>query len=346
MKLKFKLLALLVISALSLSAREYSKEIHKGFVKSGIQSLEVNNKFGEINIVDLGGDSITVDVIITVENAVESKAEQLMGQIDIQINKKGSILVLVTNIKDDFKSKQSFSIDYQINIPEDRNLTVTNKFGNVAVASLKANGDFTIDYGNFNSGPMTAPSDKSIKFELSYGKADIQSVNQLNATIKYSKMFLGEAGIVGCNSKYSVVKAEVLDRLDLDSKYDQVQVEELGALNSISKYTNYDIEELSENFVLNTEYGSVRIEEAGPEFKLIDIENSYGGIAIGFAKPEFALNAECSYCDVKLSDGLSFNGNRIKDNFKLNLSGSVGDAASTSKVKIISRYGGVKLSNE
>ncbi|MGQ8337900.1 hypothetical protein ACUNWD_15225 [Sunxiuqinia sp. A32] len=344
MKLKFKLLVVLIAIALSTKAGDFTREVHQGFVKSSIQALDVTNKFGEIRISDYGGDSITVDVIITVESATESKAEYLLNQIEIQINKQGSTLVLETDIKDNFKSKQSFSIDYRINIPDDRDLTVENKFGNVAVSSLNAKGRFSVNYGNINTGPLECPDGSSIDLEIGYGKADIESVNNLDCEIKYSKLFLGEAKKIIAESKYSVINAEELGYLNLESKYDGINVEELGELKANSKYTNYDIEELKKSFVLDTEYGSVRIDEAGAEFDLIDITNSYGGISIGFSNPVFNIDAECSYCDVKLPE-VEFSGNRIKDNFRLNLNGTVGSTSATAKVKIQSRYGGVKLTD-
>ncbi len=344
MKLKFKfLILLLAVATIGAKAGEYTRDIHKGFVKSAIETLRVNNKYGEIKINDLGGDSITVDVLITVESPTEKKAEYLFEQIDIDIRKSGSELSLETDIKKTFKTKQHFTIDYMINIPADRNLVVTNKYGNVVVNSLNAKGFFDVQYGRIHTGELVAPEGSPIKLELAYSKADLESFNNMNAEIKYSKLYISEAGKLRADSKYSVVNAEELTSLELESKYDGVDIEELDKLRAISKYTNYNVDELAKSLILETEYGSVNIDEVGEELERIEITNSYGGINIGMENLSYELDAECNYCKIKLPDG-SFAGNREKDGKHLKMNGTVGDSP-TATVKIRSRYGGVKLTD-
>ena len=342
MKLKFNLLILVFgLFYLSAQADEYTREEHSGYAKSSIQALDITNKFGMITINDFGGDSVTVDVKITVENINENKAKYLLDQIEIDTRRAGGLLKVETKINDDFKTKQNFSIDYTINIPADRDLTVSNKFGNIAVSSLNANGNFNISYGNINTGALQAPDNQSIKLNIAYGKADIESVNNMQTEIKYSKLFLGDAQSLIVDSKYSGINLTEVKKMNLDSKYDGIEIEKIGDLKADSKYTNYDIEELKNSLVLDTQYGSVRIEEVASGFQSIDVTNMYGGIDIGLGYANYQLDASCDYCDIKYPED-KFKGNREKDNHTLNLKGTVG-AESVQKVTINSRYGGVKL---
>ncbi|HKJ41420.1 MAG TPA: hypothetical protein VKA27_04965 [Sunxiuqinia sp.] len=342
MKLKFNLLILaLGLFYLSAQADEFTREQHSGYLKSSIKALDITNKFGSITINDFGGDSVTVDVKITIDNGNENKANYLMDQIDINTRKVGSLLKVETKIDDNFKTKQNFSIDYTINIPADRDLKVSNKFGSVAVSSLNANGNFDISYGNINTGSLAAPDNQMIIMDISYGKADIESVNRMQIALQYSKLFLGEAQALRVESKYSGINLKEIKTMDLDSKYDGVQIEELGDLKADSKYTNYDIEELKKSLGLDTQYGSVRVEEVASGFDNIDITNMYGGIDIGLGNANYYLDASCDYCDIKYPDE-KFKGSREKDNHTLNIKGTIG-AESAQKVTINSRYGGVKL---
>lgn len=342
MKLKFNLLLLVFgLFYFSVQASEFTREEHSGYLKSSIKALDITNKFGTITINDFGGDSVTVDVKITVDNINENKAEYLLDQIEINTQKVGSLLKVETKINDDFKTKQNFSIDYTINIPADRDLTVSNKYGNVVVNKLDANGNFNIDYGNINTGALLAPENQSIKLDVSYGKADIESVNNMEAEIKYSKLFLGEGQSLNIESKYSGINLKGIKSMVLDSKYDGVEIEKIGDLKADSKYTNYDIEELKHSLVLDTQYGSVRIEQVASGFESIDLTNTYGGIDIDLGNSNYYLDASCDYCDIKYPED-KFQGNRVKDGHNLNLKGTVG-AESDKKVTINSRYGGVKL---
>ena len=341
MKLKFKLFIFFAGLFISAQAEEYTREVHSSYLKSQIQALDISNKFGTITINDFGGDSVVVDAVITVENATEKRAEYLLGQIQVSIRKVGNSLNIETSINEDFKTKENFSIDYTINIPADRDLAVTNKFGNVVLNNLNANGQFNISYGNINTGTLEAPDAKHIKMDIAYGKADIESANRMQAEIKYSKLFLREAKSLNIISKYSGLNISEIGELVLESKYDGVDIEEIKSLKANSKYTNYNIEELGQRLLINTEYGSVRIKEVTADFESIELTNSYGGIEIGLGNKNYFIDASCDYCDIKYPED-KFKGNREKRNNNFYLRGNIG-AESNKKVLIKSRYGGIKL---
>jgi hypothetical protein len=342
MKLKFKILILFLgFSYIAAQAADYTRNEHASYLKSQVQALDVTNKFGTITINDFGGDSVVVDVLISVENTNEKKAEALLNQIQINMRRVGNVLNLETVINDNFKTKGNFSIDYTINIPADRDLTVTNKFGNVVLNDLNAKGSFNISYGNMNAGNLETPGGNKIKLDISYGKADIESVNHLLAEVKYSKLFIGEAKTIQAESKYSGLNIEEIGELVLESKYDGVNIEEIARLKANSKYTNYSIKELKQSLILDTQYGSVRINEVSENFENIEVTNSYGGIELGLNNADYFIDAVCDYCDIKYPE-TEFEGNREKRDHSFSLRGNIGSEPNK-KVLIKSRYGGIKL---
>lgn len=345
MKSTFSLtLALLFAITTQVSAvrADFTKNIKKAWPKSAVTALKVTNKFGEVKINDLGGDSVTIKVIITVENPSESRARDLINKISIDFDKSGGLVSAETRIEEDFKSKQSFTIDYLINIPKNRDLDITNRYGNVVVKELEAKGTFNVSYGSISTGKLKVPSGSPVLVNVSYGKADIESVNEANMIFKYSKLFGGEFGKLNLDSKYSEVNFHRIGNLILDSKYDAVNIEEMGSLRSVSKYTNYKIGVVHENFDLDTGYGSVRINKVDAQFDHIKIVNSYGGINISLNDLSYRVKADCSYCDVDYPQD-RYKGNKVRENQNFSLDGQVGTGGGT--VTINSRYGGVKLND-
>ena len=343
MKSKFSLtFALLILSTMLVGAvgAEYTKNIRKGWAKNSVKALTVTNKFGEIKINDMGGDSVTIKVVITVDNSSQSKAKDLMDLIQVNFAKSGGMVSAETIIEDNFKSKQSFTIDYLINIPKDRDLDVTNRYGNVIVNDLEAKGTFNISYGNLTAGKLKAPSGDPVNIVVNYGKADIETINNATMEFKYSKLYAGEIDQLVLDMKYSSLNLHKTKNLTLDSKYDGINIDEIDNLKSVSKYTNYKIGYLSQSFDLDTGYGSVRIDKVDSKFKDIRIVNSYGGINIGLNDLSYQLKADCSYCDVNYPSN-RYKGDRIRDNQRFSLDGNVGTGGGS--VSINSRYGGVKL---
>jgi hypothetical protein len=336
--------ALLIATSTLVSAAgaDYTKNIRKAWPKSAVTTLKVTNKFGEVKINDLGGDSVTIKVIITVENPSESRARDLLNKISVDFDKSGGLVSAETMIEEDFRSKQNFTIDYQINIPKNKELDITNKYGNVVVKELEAKGTFNVSYGNISTGALKMPSGSPAEVNVSYGKADIESANEAIMIFKYSKLFGGEISKLNLDSKYSEVNFHRMGNLNLDSKYDAINIEEIGSLRSTSKYTNYKIGVLHENFDLDTGYGSVRINKVDANFDHIKILNSYGGINLGLNDLSYRVKAECSYCNVDYPQD-RFKGNKMSENQNFSLEGQVGSGGGT--VTINSRYGGVKLND-
>ena len=343
MNAKFKfLLLLLVFSQMSAQAEKYKKRIYQGYLKSQVTALNISNKFGNIEINDFGGDSVTLEAVVLVDDVPGDKARQILDHINIYIKKNGREIEARTVIADNFKTKGNFSINYKINIPQNRDLAVSNKFGNVVMNDLAGKGHFEIAYGNLTAGNLKSPVNATLWLSLSYGKGDIGSVNEMNGEIKYSKLYLGNAGNIAIESKYSGLNADRLANLHLDSKYDEIRINEITGISSVSKYTNYTFGKLFRNMIIDTEYGSLRIDEVSPDFEAIQINNSYGGIAMGLTGKSYLLDAECDYCDIKYPSG-EFRGSRIKNSHVLKVKGSVGSDHSGKKVYIRSRYGGINL---
>jgi len=344
MKSKFSLmLALLLFSAVIASAvnAEFTKNIRKGWPKSSVTALKISNKFGEVKINDMGGDSVTIKVLITIDNKSTGKAKELMDKITVNFDKSGGLVSAETEIDDNFRNNESFSIDYLVNIPKDKDLTILNKYGNVIINELFAKGYFEVNYGSMTAGNMKAPAGNPVKIIVNYGKADLESINEANMEFKYSKLYANEISQLVLDSKYSTVNLHKAGNMTLDSKYDGITIDELASIKSISKYTNYKIGLLTGKFDLDTGYGSVRISKVDSKFENINITNSYGGIVIGLNEINYGLKADCDYCDVNYPEN-RYKGNKIKDNHKFSLEGNVGTGGG--KVTISSRYGGIKLS--
>lgn len=343
MKRTFKLTLVLLLLAnmfAGASGADYTKTIRKGWSKSSVSAMRISNKFGEIKINDMGGDSVTIKVLITIDNASSSKAKEMLNKISVDFEKTGSTVSAETEIEENFKGNSNFSIDYLVNIPKDRDLDISNKYGNLILNELDAKGNFEVNYGSMTAGNMKAPAGSPVRINISYGKANLESVNEANMVFKYSKLIADKIDMLTLDTKYSTVDIRRISTLTLDSKYDAVDIGEIGKLKSISKYTNYKIGDLSESFDLDTGYGSVRIDKVDPKFSKIRIENSYGGINIALNNLNYKLQSECHYCDVKYPEN-RFKGNKMKDNQTYTLEGTVGTGGAT--VNINSRYGGIKL---
>jgi len=326
MKLKFKLL-ILFVAIVSIgtvrASEEQTKKFHNEFAKSDVDALSVINKYGSITINDAGGDKVTIDVTIIVKTDSKSKADDLFDDINIKVDKSGKKVFAETTFDQPFNTRLDFNINYQINIPADRALEITQKYGNVVLTKLTASGKFDIAYGGIKAQSLMAPAGSPILMELSYAKLSLEEINNLKI-----------------DSKYSGISIDKVNNLDVISKYDSYSLGNLGSMNCDSKYTGYRIEKLNKKLIIETGYGEVKVEEVMAGFEEINITSSYGGISLGLDKLAYKIDAECEYCAIAYPRE-KFEGNREKDNHNTRINGKIGNGTAT--VRISSSYGGIRL---
>lgn len=336
--------AIFLVSILSMgtsaTAEEFTKEFNKSWSAEAVSSLEIDNRFGEVR-VNNNIDSVTIDVEITVEGSNEKRMNELLDQIEVEFRKSGSTVKAVTEIEGRLKGNNNLSIDYTVNIPAEKNLKITNRYGNTVVGKLTGNGDFTIKYGNITAYELNTPKEGTLKLDLAYGNGNIGTASFMNVNVSYSPITFEEIKKLTVNSKYSTINIEEGGDIKATSRYDKYNCEELNSLTADTKYTHIKIAELAKSLKIEAGYGGVRVDEVSSDFESIHITNSYGQISLGLDDAEYLLDASCSYCGISYPED-EFSGDRIKENNSRTVKGKIG-SGEDGKVYVRSRYGEIKL---
>ncbi|HSO87915.1 MAG TPA: hypothetical protein VLQ91_15275 [Draconibacterium sp.] len=346
MKTTFKITALLILVIIigagrTVLAEEKTKKYHESWSASSVETLDISNKFGEVKFKNEGGTEITIDVLVTVEASSASKATELLNMIDVDFSKTGTTVKAVTSIENNFKSQREFSINYEINVPSDKNLIVSNKYGNTVVNKLNASGDFDIQYGNITANELTAPANGKMNIMLAYGKGNIETTGNANIDIKYSNISLGTINDLILESKYSSVEFDKGHIVQIESKYDKFDFGKVKSVTANTKYSQLKIGYLASSLKIETGYGGIKVAEIAPDFESVSISNSYGQISLGLNNASYTVDANCEYCGISYPEE-RFKGNRMKENTSYELKGKVGTAGG-GNVVVKSRYGEIKL---
>lgn len=337
--------ALFMVSILtagtSVLAEEFTKEFNEKWPVESVESLEIDNRFGEIRINNEGGSEVTIDVLISVEGSNEKRLNELLDQIEVEFKKSGSTVKAITQIEGKLNGNNNLSIDYTVNIPSEKNLKITNRYGNTVVGSLTGNGDFTIKYGNFTAYELNTPESGTLSLALGYGNANIGTASFLDANISYSPITIEEIKKLDIQSKYSTINVEEGGDIKAVSRYDKYNCEEINSLDADTKYTHIRIDELAKSLKVESGYGGIKVGEVAGDFDFIDITNSYGQISLGLDDAQYLLDASCNYCGISYPED-EFSGDRIKENNSRTVKGKIGSGEG-GKVTVRSRYGEIRL---
>jgi hypothetical protein len=344
MKQKFKciigiFLAIGIFTAAS--AQEATRKFHQSWSVDEIETLEIINKYGDVKVSSSGGYTISVDVVITARGN-RSTTEAIFDDIDINFLKTSKLVKAETKLAPKFRSKGNFSIDYTVNIPADKNLLINNKFGNVVIQQLNARGVFDIGYGNITAGVLQGPGMEGIVLNVSYGKADVESIKDATITLSYSQMVMKSARNIMLDSKYSTFTVDLINEVKVNSRYDTFNFGNIGVIEGESRFTNYKIGSISHRAELSSGYGSIRIDNIPVDFKLIDISNQFAQIDIGI-DPDAGYNIDvsCNFCATRYPER-RFKGNRVSERNNQIIKGEI-EGKGSGKILINSRYGNVNL---
>lgn len=135
-------LFILILIATSLYAQDNYCNIIKTFsVRKGI-TLRLSNKYGDVNVITVNVDSLTVCGVITLIQDNNDLVKKNLKLINISIEKlKDTVLVSTTYDKKFFseesrQGRKSFSVDYLIKMPSYMDLNISNEFGNISIDEL------------------------------------------------------------------------------------------------------------------------------------------------------------------------------------------------------------------
>lgn len=336
----FKLfLLVLMMFSLQAEAQKITKRIYKSFPVNKVTTLELSNKYGNIQIDDNRKDSVVINVEVWVEGS-GSRAQRLLDNIDVNITSNGNTVSAATEFRNDFNNNnQEFSIDYVVSVPADRNLTVTQKYGNVNMNNLTGKGIFDIKYGELRAKNLLAPQ---LSMEIAYSKVNVEATKNLDLNIRYSKITLAKGENLKLDSRYSGLTIGECRDVTVESKYDDIKIKKANSLNANSMYTGYKIDQLLSSLTFTNGYGDMSIGTIPSSFNDIKVISRYATVRLGIDPgASYKLKGNVRYCDIKHPSGKL---NRMREDNSYEVEGTIGNSdAPKSTVVIESSYGNVNL---
>lgn len=348
MKTMYKILLFLLIPA-SIFANEgkytKTKTVKKEFTVNKDALLNINNKYGNIDIVTWNENRIVFEVVITTNGNDEDKVMKRLDDISVEFSNSSSNVSAKTMIEKTSNwswfgnnDNVNFKINYTVKVPITNHVDLSNDYGNILIDKLEGSAKINCDYGKIIIGSLFH---KNNSINLDYApESTISFVNEAKINADYSKLIVDKSNSVQLNADYSTINFELIDKLDFNCDYGNVTVENAKDIRGNCDYVVVKVGKLIDKLVLNASYGAVKVNELQKDFRLVDIKSSYTGLKFGVDQnATFNLNANFSYGDLKF-DNLNFTfDKKTVDKTSKIYDGYLNSANSKSMIKINSSYG-------
>ncbi|TAF63844.1 MAG: hypothetical protein EAZ55_12685 [Cytophagales bacterium] len=327
---------------------EKRKTINKAYTAEDNTTLNIDNKYGKVNITTNEGKAITVDITIIAKAGSEQKATDILNAINIEIG-EGSLINPIPTIS--FKtvigtisgSGQKFEINYQVNIPKWLTLNLINKYGDSYVAPLTGNTTLDISYGNLKADNLGG---KTNIVKISYSKGTILNFAQGSLVVKYSDFTLGTCGDLNLENSYSDLEIGSVNNLTTVCKYGEMLIQKANSITGESNYTDFNVINLGSALQMTLKYSSgFEIARVSSEFKNIAIDAQYSDCRIGFLpNTSYNFDLDLKYSGASIdTESVSYS-KKVESDYSSYYAGKSGKTATpNAQLKIISKYGNVNL---
>lgn len=355
-KITFKIL---ILSALLFSIytgvyagkEEFAKVIQKEFQINSNSNLEINNKYGNIHIQNWDQNSFKIVVKIIVDVKDKKQADKLLELLNVEFSQEGSNVIATTKISEDFGNAQGwfgnsgkkFSIDYTVHMPKNNSLKISHKYGNVFINEMTGLVDIDLKYGDMNINKLTRGDEKPMnQIIMAYAKVNILECNWLKLQASYSKVNIDRNKALILLSKYSKGSIGKSSSLVGDNSYDSYQIGDIANVVIEGKYSNFQVNSITKKVDINIKYTDFKVNSIPKTFEIVEVDNSYGKVSLGIEPgASYRLDGLAKYTNIEYPTE-NARLNRISENTKLTLNGTIGTSPKAS-VRVNTQYGGVRL---
>ncbi len=349
LQLKYRIIGLCMLFAITSMAggqQEKKKYVEKNYKVSATTKLEIENKFGDVEINSWDKNEFDIKIEITGKGRSDERAQRILDAIEIDITESSAEIVFETeigNLKN--KNEEGFEINYTVYMPDSNPLEVKNSFGDVTMGNRDNDLDINVSYGSMKVGDVKGDA----KIKVSFGSGSIAQINDGEATIKYSNFEIDKANILDFTQGFSDIEIGEVADLEIESKYGKVEIEKAGKVDADAHFSGFEIEELTGSLELDCSYlGDFRIERLAKTFTLVDIDGKFGSYEIGLESGLNAdINAEFSFADLKYSSDVDATFNyRVKESNRSTYRGKIGQGDSNKIIRVDSSYGNLRLKRD
>lgn len=324
-----------------IAAEDFTRSYEKKFEVDKGANLNIVNKFGDLNCRTWSESAISIKVTITVDASSAEKANKVFDKISISLEGDRGNVNGVTKIDGSFNNVE-FSIDYDVMLPPDANIDLTNRFGDIIFGSTQGSALITLEYGQMEGSSFKGPNSE---FNIKFSEAEIDEVGNGIVNVEYGEWDNDAAGDLQIMSRFSTVEVGDMGNLDLDSQYDDVEIGSARNTVVIARFSEVTIGGVKGSFSVDVQYGEAGISSISAGFGTGVVSNQFADVSLGFASGTSCnVEAELSFGDLSYPSAFAFLSHEEKGYTTNIYKGTIGSNKSPQdRLVINSKNAGVKI---
>ena len=335
-----RLLSLLSICFLliSTSVSAKHKKIEKTF--KSVDNLRIEAKYGKLQIKPWDKNEIHFDILIQVDGSNEEKNQTTVDNINIDFTEGDQQLLAQTVLGDFFTFKKltnslfhkgKIKITYTVQIPENTNLEIVQKNGDIFMDSHA--GTLSVDHSNGNFTAQDIKGESTFKL----GNVNFKANDLANSKVEVagSEIRIENAAKISGESRDSEYNIQVIDNLNIQSSRDKFDIKEIEYLYGASSFSKFEISQMGGEIDYELKFGHINVFNINNMFSFIKLDSKYADVGLSFMEG-CQMEYEINHKSVKFdnSNAFTLTNEKTADKKTFVSKGRVGDKKAFSNLNI------------
>ncbi|MCT4615145.1 MAG: hypothetical protein N4A49_09765 [Marinifilaceae bacterium] len=298
--------SLIILASFTGSAK--NKLISKSF--KGFTKMILENKYGDIHIKNTKDEEIKLEVEIIANSTNAEKDKEMVEGIDYEFIETDKILTINTKFADHFSIKKlgasvfnkgELKINCKLFIPENVEVQVKQKEGNIFIEERNSPVDLEIVNGKLVGSNLNAPS----KIKATNVDVNFEKISSCDFIFFNSKVKIKNSGKLKGRSRDGELDFDVVDALTIKTTRDKIRIKEVESLFTDANFTKCDVAYLGDKLDAQLSFGDVNVHNVSQMFNSVKVKSKRGHVGLSFDKKAF-LKYDIKYKSVKLDRSARF----------------------------------------
>lgn len=293
---------LFLVLPLGISAQtELTKDWKRSFTVSSQGTVHIENKYGNVVVNGWDKEEVQVAITVSVTHRKDENAQKLLDRIQPEVTTADDFVKVSAKILEkssgffaryfnkanpfDF-DKTNVKIDFEVYLPSTTELKVTNKFGDLVLASWEGDLEANVQHGDI----WINDEISAFKVDMRFGKLNSRGADYGNVKMSNGSIDIKSVGKLKIISSGSEIDLGNVSNLELYSSKDEILVEEVKTLRGDFKFSNGRIQKVGSKLFLTLRVAELEIGEileGSPEIDIVqessEIKIDVSGLAFDFA---------------------------------------------------------------
>lgn len=243
------------------------------FNTKGIKTVKINGSHAKINIYNWERDSVSFESTVKILSDKPIIVEELLGLIKVEAQKTKSAVSLNTILDKGFSSTVPYEITFNIFMPKEKTLDITNSHGEVIIPEVTNGVTLKAKYCDISIYNIKNSNKTANNIYIAFCKADINQIGSGNIRANSSKLNIEQCDTISLITEYSQINIIEADQVESNSNIDKINIQNCNDITMLAENSIVKLEQINSEALFEFINGQLDINNTSDKLSSLQVSN-------------------------------------------------------------------------